>query len=119
GQDDEVADGGDPARHVVQLLALARRVHEEQDDRKRPALLGVDDEAVHRAVGAGDVEVAFDHEGSLRGVARRFDMNAAACASGCARSATLPRVASEARRSYTARTMSAAAPTPRSEASVE
>jgi hypothetical protein len=40
GQDDEVADGGDAPRHVVQLLALAGRVHVEQDDRERPASSG-------------------------------------------------------------------------------
>ena len=61
GEHDEVADGGDAPRHVVQLLALAGRVHVEEHDRERPALVGVGDEGVHRAVGRPDVELAVDH----------------------------------------------------------
>ena len=55
------ADRGEAARHVAQLLAIARCVHIEEDDRKRAALLRMDDEAVHRAVGGGNVEMVFDH----------------------------------------------------------
>jgi hypothetical protein len=65
GQDDEIADGGEPPGHVAQLVAPARRVHVEQDHRERAALLGMDDEGVHRAVGGGDVELQFDHGARL------------------------------------------------------
>jgi hypothetical protein len=65
GQDDEVADRGEPPRHVAQLVAPARRIHVEEDDRERAALFGMDDEAVHRAVRGGDVERLFDHGARL------------------------------------------------------
>lgn len=69
-QHDEIAHGGKPPRHVVQLLALAGGVHVEQQHRKGAAFVGVDDEAVHRAVGGGDIEVVFDQAGLPAAVAR-------------------------------------------------
>jgi hypothetical protein len=65
GQHDEIAHRGDAARHVVQLFALARRVHVEQHHRERPAFVGMRDERVHRAVVGGDVDVVLDHGGLL------------------------------------------------------
>ncbi len=65
GQHHEVAHRGQAPRHVVQLLALARRVHVEQHHRVRPALFGVNDEGVHVAVVGADVEVLFDQRGLL------------------------------------------------------
>ena len=61
GEDDEVTDGAEAPRHVVQLSALARRIHVEKHDRMRSALFGVRDERVHRAVGGLNVELAVDH----------------------------------------------------------
>ena len=66
GEHDEVAGGTESPRHVVQLAALARRIHVEEHDRMRPALFGMRDERVHCAVGRLDIEFAVDHACPLR-----------------------------------------------------
>jgi hypothetical protein len=61
GEHDEVAGCAESPRHVVQLAALAGRIHVKEHDRMRPALLGMRDEGVHCAVGRLDIEFAVDH----------------------------------------------------------
>ena len=45
------------------FISSAHERGQEQHDRERVALFRVHDEAVHRTVGGGDVEVVFDHGG--------------------------------------------------------
>jgi hypothetical protein len=56
-----IAGGGEPARHVAQLLADRRRIHVEQDDRKRPAAFGMGDEGCGVAVLGGNRDLLIDH----------------------------------------------------------
>jgi hypothetical protein len=59
-----ICAGWKAATHVAQLVAPAVGVHVEEHHRVRPAFLGVHDEAVHRAVGRGDVGLELDHRHS-------------------------------------------------------
>ena len=45
----------------LQPLAHARGVHQHQDDRQRPAIVGPHGVGVHRAILRGDIQVTFDH----------------------------------------------------------
>jgi len=71
GQQHAVARGGEPARHVAQLLADAGGVHQQQHGRMHAAIRPAD-EGLHRAVFGGDVLGLLDHDfilpdaGSLR-----------------------------------------------------
>jgi hypothetical protein len=56
-----VADGTDPAGDLEQLLAHAPDVHVDDDERKRPVLLGVRHERLHPAGRRLDVEEALPH----------------------------------------------------------
>ncbi len=61
GQHHVIARCSEPARHVAQLHADRRRVHVEDDDRKRPAAFGVGDEGGGLAVLGRNVELLVDH----------------------------------------------------------
>ncbi len=59
---DVIADGGDAARHVEQLLAQAPDVHQHDDGGERPALVRMRYERVHPAVGGWNVaNRSLDH----------------------------------------------------------
>jgi hypothetical protein len=60
GQQHVIADRGEPARHILQLLANAVRVHQEEDGRGRSVALGMADEGLHLAVLGRDVQRLFD-----------------------------------------------------------
>ena len=65
GRHHVVPGGGQPTRHVADLLAHARGVHQEQHQRVRAVLLRMYDEGVHVAVSGVDVDEALDHRASL------------------------------------------------------
>src|SRR4029079_11428978 len=58
---DVISDDCDLPRHVVEFLTQAPDVHENEDRGKRPALLRMDHEAVHAAIGGRDVDMLLDH----------------------------------------------------------
>src|SRR4029078_9928989 len=58
---DVIADGRDLPRHVVEFLAQAPDVHEDDDRGKQPALLRMDNETVHPAIRGRDLDVLLDH----------------------------------------------------------
>ena len=61
GQQHVIADAREPARHVAQFIANARRIHQHQHHRQRPAVVGPHCVGVHRAILRGDIQLAFDH----------------------------------------------------------
>jgi hypothetical protein len=63
-----VARCTEPARHVAQLLADRRRIHVEDDDRKRSAALGMGDEGGGGAVLGGNLDLLIDHGRSAGGL---------------------------------------------------
>src|SRR5690349_10249607 len=63
GQQHVIADRSEPARHILELLANAVRVHQQEDSGERAVALGMADESLHLAVFGRDVQGLFDHGG--------------------------------------------------------
>ena len=61
GQHHVVTGRAEPPRHVVQLFALARRVHQIQHDWMRTALVGMGNEGIHCAIGGLNVNITINH----------------------------------------------------------
>jgi hypothetical protein len=61
GQQHVIADRGEPARHILQLLADTVRVHQQEDGWRRSVALWMADEGLHLAALGRDVQRCFDH----------------------------------------------------------
>ena len=61
GQHDVIADGAEPAGHVVEFVADAGGVHQHEDHGMRAVAVGMDDEGLHLAGAGLDVANFFDH----------------------------------------------------------
>src|ERR1700730_7078903 len=61
GQHHALADGAEPARHILELLAETVSVHQQKDGRRRSVALGMADERLHLAGLGRDVQGLFDH----------------------------------------------------------
>jgi hypothetical protein len=55
------ADSAESAGHVAQLLANARRIHQQEHGWERTVALGMADECLHRACLGRDVQRLLDH----------------------------------------------------------
>ena len=60
GQQHVIADGAEPARHVLELLADTVRVHQKEDGRRWSVAFGMADEGLHLAVFGRDFQRLFD-----------------------------------------------------------